>query len=97
MARLVTHETVCVLGEPEVWHQHPVLEDGWSPDGDQSGEARFAEKYSNRRSGTTLHLLSALLTAIDDKATNKRNVYFPFHPLPCPYTRSRLHIRVFPL
>lgn len=90
------HEIVCVLGEPEVWHQHPVLEDGWSPDGDQSGEACFAEKYSNRRSGTTLHLLSALLTAIDDKTINKLNVYFPFHPL-CPYTRSRLHIRVFPL
>lgn len=41
-----------VPGEPEIGHQHPVLEDRRSPDGLQSAEACFSEKYSNRRWGS---------------------------------------------
>ena len=61
-AWLKTHDILCILGEPEIWHQHPVLEDRWSPDGDQSGEACSAEKCSNRRSGATS--LSSLRSAL---------------------------------
>lgn len=49
-----------ILGEPEIWHQHPVLEDRRGPDGDQSGEACFAEKCSNRRSVTNPPLLAVM-------------------------------------
>lgn len=37
---------MCILGEPEIWHQHPLLEDWWCYDGKKSGESCTAEKYS---------------------------------------------------
>ena len=71
--------TSCVLGEPEIWHQHPVLENRWSPDGDQRGEACFAEKCSNRRS--VQHISTSFPTVINDTSKHLLNRYFSHHSL----------------
>lgn len=43
--------TVCTLasGEPEVWYQHPVLENHWDTGGGEDGQACAAEEHPNRR------------------------------------------------
>lgn len=95
-AWLTTHDILCILGEPEIWHQHPVLEDRWSPDGDQSGEACSAEKCSNRRSeATSLSSLCSTLILSVHLIMYLSSFFILFRSLPS--TRSRLHVRVFPL
>lgn len=74
---------MCIPGEPEIWHQHPVLEDRWGPNEGQRGETCFAEKYSNRRSVTNPHLFSQLFAVINDKSILVKYLFSLCYSLIC--------------
>ena len=88
---------MCILGKPEIWHQHPLLEDRWGSDEEQRGKACFAEKYSDRRSVANFHPSPRLLAATNDESIHVLNISFLFSIHHFLFTRSCLHIRVFPM
>lgn len=75
------------VGEPEIWHQYPVLENRWGHDGIQSGETCSTEKCPNRRSETCLTHQFPLHSIISNKSIH----YFPFYSLSFPYQELPTH------